>query len=178
MKNMIAVDKFFKKNYHDFTGAEGLPPHGLFVRMEESDYAAVYGIDDGPMFMGHSGVYCDMKRNPESIVILYECPHTGDKHRHHPDYDKPFEVELLCKRCHNEITNSYNPFADFSRFFNRPHFPRTRPVAAMSRVIRRESSTRIDRTRGGSCGSHQKDTEDRLGAEPSTTLLLGGDKGN
>jgi len=42
-----------------------------------------------------------MQKYPEKIKILRECPHKNKKRdRHHPDYSKPFEVELLCRPCH------------------------------------------------------------------------------
>lgn len=41
-------------------------------------------------------------RHPEKLIILRECEHEGKKHKHHPDYSKPFEIELLCCRCHGK----------------------------------------------------------------------------
>ena len=34
------------------------------------------------------------------LIILCACNHDGKKMKHHPDYDKPLEVELLCYKCH------------------------------------------------------------------------------
>ena len=42
----------------------------------------------------------EYKKNPDAFIILGECSHTGKKVKHHPDYDKPFEIELLCIKCH------------------------------------------------------------------------------
>lgn len=39
-------------------------------------------------------------RHHEKLIILRECEHEGKKHKHHPDYGKPFEIELLCCKCH------------------------------------------------------------------------------
>jgi len=39
-------------------------------------------------------------RYPERINILCECPHAGKKQKHHPDYDKAYEIQLLCHKCH------------------------------------------------------------------------------
>ena len=39
-------------------------------------------------------------RYPSRLVIISECPHGGKKKKHHPDYKKPYEVELLCNLCH------------------------------------------------------------------------------
>ena len=41
-------------------------------------------------------------RHPEKLVILSICEHEGRKQKHHPDYSKPYEVELLCCKCHGE----------------------------------------------------------------------------
>jgi hypothetical protein len=41
---------------------------------------------------------------PNKLNILFECPcETDRKERHHPDYSKPFDVHLLCKKCHEKI---------------------------------------------------------------------------
>lgn len=42
---------------------------------------------------------CD--KYPERVIVLRECKCAGKKERHHPDYSKPFEIELLCKAHHN-----------------------------------------------------------------------------
>ena len=39
-------------------------------------------------------------RYPEKLIILFQCSHDGEKQKHHPSYEKPFEVELLCPKCH------------------------------------------------------------------------------
>jgi len=42
-----------------------------------------------------------MAKNGHLIVILYECDCTVDKKlRHHPDYFKIYEIEMLCPKCH------------------------------------------------------------------------------
>jgi len=42
-----------------------------------------------------------VRTHPALISVLYECPcgATG-KHHHHADYSKPYEVLLLCDKCH------------------------------------------------------------------------------
>jgi len=38
-------------------------------------------------------------------IKMTECAKCGSKerlHRHHPDYNKPLEVIILCKKCHEE----------------------------------------------------------------------------
>ena len=32
-------------------------------------------------------------RHPEKLVIEYECPHEGEKHKHHPDYLRPILID-------------------------------------------------------------------------------------
>ena len=48
----------------------------------------------------HDAIY----KNPLKIVILAECKHTTtDKELHHPNYDKPYEVIKLCRKCHKRL---------------------------------------------------------------------------
>jgi len=55
-------------------------------------------------------VYQIMRRNPEKIIILRECScKTQRKIKHHPDYEKPFEVELLCFSCHWKAHEKIEP---------------------------------------------------------------------
>jgi hypothetical protein len=37
---------------------------------------------------------------PSRIIKLKECSCDSKKINHHPDYDKPFEIEALCYSCH------------------------------------------------------------------------------
>ena len=53
-------------------------------------------------------------RYPEKLVITFECKckyGSMKKENHHPDYSKPFEVQRLCKVCHNRI-HSRERFGD------------------------------------------------------------------
>lgn len=40
--------------------------------------------------------------NPEKLIIEYDCGHAGAKEKHHLDYTAPYNVELLCTKCHGE----------------------------------------------------------------------------
>jgi hypothetical protein len=72
----------------------------------EEEYDDMYGFKNGDLTnLGRrDDVYNSMKKHKESIIVLYECSHDDGrtKHRHHPNYDKPLEVELLCTHCHHE----------------------------------------------------------------------------
>jgi len=47
--------------------------------------------------------YSLMIKHPDKIIIEHECEHDGEKVRHHYDYNKPFNVMLLCTYCHSKI---------------------------------------------------------------------------
>lgn len=40
-------------------------------------------------------------KNRGRLIILDSCNHEN-RMKHHPDYDKPLEVELLCAKCHGK----------------------------------------------------------------------------
>ena len=42
------------------------------------------------------------KAYPE-IECCEACSSTENLHRHHPDYDKPLEIVVLCESCHMEV---------------------------------------------------------------------------
>ena len=50
-------------------------------------------------------------RYPQKLIIKAECNHEAKKYKHHEDYSKPFEVELLCRECHGmrRAMNSEKP---------------------------------------------------------------------
>jgi len=43
------------------------------------------------------------QKYPHLLRILSECPHLGEKEKHHPDYSKWRQVHLLCHACHVDI---------------------------------------------------------------------------
>ena len=50
----------------------------------------------------YSGLYWKLQQmypNPEPCAI---CGNMG-QHRHHPDYDKPFDIVWLCESCHHKL---------------------------------------------------------------------------
>ena len=36
------------------------------------------------------------------------CRKNPAQHRHHPDYSKPLQVQLLCTKCHGDIHRKYH----------------------------------------------------------------------
>lgn len=68
--------------------------------LSAEDYDALHGVVT-EYLNPRQEVYSIMNKNRDSLIILKECTHKGPKDRHHPNYDRPLEVELLCKKCHN-----------------------------------------------------------------------------
>lgn len=99
---MMAVDSYFKinKSWEDET--EYTDSNSCCRALDYDDYEAVYGCvhDEFEDLNDRQKAYSLNGRYPEKMVVLYECKHMGDKDRHHPDYNKPFEIEAICKRCH------------------------------------------------------------------------------
>jgi len=80
------------------------------------DFDAMYGIVDDTFdeCSPRQRAYYLNSSHPELTVVLSECLHNGKKERHHPNYEKPHEVELLCRSCHHARHKDTNPFNRFS----------------------------------------------------------------
>jgi len=51
---------------------------------------------------------------PEKVKIIYECPcDDQNKKKHHFDYSFPYDVFLLCQRCHMEEHKKINRLKKF-----------------------------------------------------------------
>ncbi len=45
-----------------------------------------------------------IQNHPERRIILFNCGHSDRiQVNHHPDYDKSYEVHLLCRKCHYAV---------------------------------------------------------------------------
>ena len=61
------------------------------------------------VFTSSSSKYSDKiqaGRIAQNIKLKGLCERCGKnpaQHRHHPDYSKPSEVQLVCTKCHGEI---------------------------------------------------------------------------
>lgn len=51
--------------------------------------------------------YANVYSKRGMIVKKYECESCGgpNPEKHHPDYDKPLEVQWLCRKCHLDLHN-------------------------------------------------------------------------
>ena len=87
---------------HVFVFSTGRKPfHG--IRKSKCIYCT--GSEKHPQFKARNLVY----KFPHKIKILSECAcENVVKIKHHPDYSKPFEVELLCNSCHRRRHFSKN----------------------------------------------------------------------
>ena len=98
----IPVDRYFKIN----RTWDGRPQYdnmnSIFEALDYDDFEAIYGLEDGEYELSspRNDIYRLNKAHPENLIVLFSCNHSGRKVRHHPDYSKPFEIELICERCH------------------------------------------------------------------------------
>jgi hypothetical protein len=98
----IAVDIFIRNNKNGYTDCNERNS-AITEKISWFDFENYYGLEYGDyteLSQNHYDVYELNRKYPDKIVILKECEHKGKKQKHHPDYDKPFEIEILCKKCH------------------------------------------------------------------------------
>lgn len=101
---LIPVDIFMSDNksinneYRPYKDVESIAS-----AIDSEEYDDLYGYDpDVNNLSGRTEIYSEMNSNKENLIILFECKHKVlyTKHRHHPNYDYPLQVELLCRKCH------------------------------------------------------------------------------
>jgi len=116
--DIIPVDHYFRGNYKHSDTPCNNETSAIDRVLSMEDYDAIYGMDDGDsvLFIDRYPAYREMNKKSNKLIILSECLHNVPykKHRHHPDYAKPLEVEILCTQCHHERHKSTNPFNQFS----------------------------------------------------------------
>lgn len=97
MNYRIPVDKFIKRGFRNLQEFRETGKMGTAVSFDEHELYHGFKRDE---LVDKQKVYYLNKKYPEKIIIMFECEHKGIKQNHHPDYDKPFEIEKLCKHCH------------------------------------------------------------------------------
>jgi len=102
MNTRLAVDSYFKTNRKWDDKPQYDDMNAIDQTLGYEDYDLLHGCshDEFEDLSPRDQAYRLNQQHPENIVILFDCKHIGDKHRHHPNYNKPFEVEVLCVKCH------------------------------------------------------------------------------
>jgi hypothetical protein len=70
---------------------------------------------------------------PERLNISFDCEHAEKKDKHHPDYFKPYDVELLCRKCHGRYISALWGWREKNGLAHPPRKPK----------IQREPSVRM-----------------------------------
>ena len=103
----LPVDVYIRRNVSPSPINEYPGKSSRLKTMDWDDFDLYYGFESGDMqdikdMIPRELAYRLNHEHPEKIIILKDCGHAGKKEKHHPDYDKPFEVEILCEICHDE----------------------------------------------------------------------------
>jgi hypothetical protein len=100
MEKRISVDTYFKINKGCGSDEQYTDMNSFCRTLQYDDFELLYGCnDDDALWLNRSQVYYLNKKYPEKIKIIFMCEHKGKKEKYHPDYNKPFEVEVLCRHC-------------------------------------------------------------------------------
>lgn len=117
---MVAVDTYMKTNRQGHYETEYRDNRSIDQVISWEDFDAAFGIthDSFDDLDNRHQAYRLMAKFPEKVNIIFRCGHAGPKERHHPDYNKPFDVELLCIHCHHAR------HAEARERFNQPMYHR------------------------------------------------------
>jgi hypothetical protein len=180
----MAVDMYFQEQHYSWSPDWPYEQADFSIQaLHHDEFEDIYGLSEEnknhrpvkvvlPYGTNHALItntktLTDRAQKRGELVILSECPHDGKKHRHHPDYDKPSEVMLLCRKCHSaEHSRIYLEQKEilFTALVSKIHFSHKSlpPI---------QTSTGGTRRSGAGVGSVRKSKDESMGGFSVLTLI-------
>jgi hypothetical protein len=126
--DLMPVDVFLETNIATDESTRDDNRTALFKRLCPEEYDALYGLNDEDEERKRKrDFYRDV--STAELTVLRECPHSDRKKvKHHPNYHRPYEVELLCLSCHRKAhTGTWTKYGNKLNPLSNDFTPATQP---------------------------------------------------